>query len=716
MIINSLHIKNFFSYCGDYEDNHFQFEKGVNIISGANGSGKSKLFNAFYWALYDTVYLREGRVILHNNTSKRDSIASEKAINNSNVGDQLEVGVKISISVEDNKFDFESKYFGIRTFTLHRKSIFNVSSDSSSKAASYIQGELDITYQLDTGQTKYVEEDEHWNFIDLLFPHSLRDYMWFQGETIDSLIDLNSHSKSLKTAIDEISYLNRYTELANNVEQTFHSVNKMHTKSTKLSRQQKKERTELQTKLESEQKTLERKESALLNCSEELNSINNEINRLEKKLDETQDLRHLDEELQSLTNHQRDLRRKFENLASEKEREFKKKVFGYNPSLDTDKIISRLDDYKKDRFAQVESSDKTNNAIPLAVPGKTYIQKMLEDERCGICGSEAKKGTDLYQNLLDRLNHLDLEKADKERSKLEKFVQEIISAIDRHNDCYAFINEELNNFAEKYGNFEADYVEVNNKIRELKSSIPSTDNTHDWKETYDRISSERGKEKRESSLKHKLEAEIKESKNNIAKFKNKLASATQTDDVELIRFESISKHLEILENAFEHFEGVSRDKLVDTLERESNVLYQQFLEDSNTPCGTLKINRENLTTDIVDDDGDRLQINQGNEILAKISLINTILKLNSDEIGQSYPLIVDAPSSVFDTTNTKSYTRNIGKSFEQVILISKDYENEDMLEMVKKDTNCSAIYQITFKGENGHANIKTSSTTISRLK
>ena len=54
MIIKNIIIENFQSY---YNSHTLEFSKGLNLIIGNGGKGKSKLFNAFYWVLFGKIYI-----------------------------------------------------------------------------------------------------------------------------------------------------------------------------------------------------------------------------------------------------------------------------------------------------------------------------------------------------------------------------------------------------------------------------------------------------------------------------------------------------------------------------------------------------------------------------------------------------------------------------------------------------------------------------------
>ena len=66
MIINKLTIKNFRSYYGEQT---FEFSNHLNLILGANGDGKSTLFDAIKW-----VFSTDGR----NSDMTASSLVSQK--------------------------------------------------------------------------------------------------------------------------------------------------------------------------------------------------------------------------------------------------------------------------------------------------------------------------------------------------------------------------------------------------------------------------------------------------------------------------------------------------------------------------------------------------------------------------------------------------------------------------------------------------------------
>ena len=56
MRILSAEINNFLSFRSNQS---VEFEKGLNLFNGDIGSGKSSFYNAFYWCLYNKIYVTD---------------------------------------------------------------------------------------------------------------------------------------------------------------------------------------------------------------------------------------------------------------------------------------------------------------------------------------------------------------------------------------------------------------------------------------------------------------------------------------------------------------------------------------------------------------------------------------------------------------------------------------------------------------------------------
>ena len=88
-------------------------------------------------------------------------------------------------------------------------------------------------------------------------------------------------------------------------------------------------------------------------------------------------------------------------------------------------------------------------------------------------------------------------------------------------------------------------------------------------------------------------------------------------------------------------------------------------------------------------------------------------------MNRSYPLIADAPTSDLDGENTYNLTLNIGNSFEQIIIMSKDYatlSDEKIRELISV-AHISSFYTIANEkidgsGDNSRINTKSNITRL----
>ena len=74
MRILSIELNDFISFKGNQL---IELNKGLNLFNGDIGSGKSSLYNAFYWCLYNKIYITD--------VGWQDKINHKKIINTSSL-------------------------------------------------------------------------------------------------------------------------------------------------------------------------------------------------------------------------------------------------------------------------------------------------------------------------------------------------------------------------------------------------------------------------------------------------------------------------------------------------------------------------------------------------------------------------------------------------------------------------------------------------------
>jgi len=90
-------------------------------------------------------------------------------------------------------------------------------------------------------------------------------------------------------------------------------------------------------------------------------------------------------------------------------------------------------------------------------------------------------------------------------------------------------------------------------------------------------------------------------------------------------------------------------------------------------------------------------LNTAELVAQKLAVANSFLSLSEKVKNKIYPIVADAPTSDFDPNNTINLTMNIGKSFQQMIILSKDYillNNKDRDKLIK-DADVVKYYELT---------------------
>jgi hypothetical protein len=134
--------------------------------------------------------------------------------------------------------------------------------------------------------------------------------------------------------------------------------------------------------------------------------------------------------------------------------------------------------------------------------------------------------------------------------------------------------------------------------------------------------------------------------------------------------------------------------LVIDLEKQANEIFQSTNEGAYT--GKLKLyksksgNQNQVEFKVLDNFNNPFALNGAQEVLAHTSLLLAISKMVKNEANESYPLILDAPLSTFDSNKYPSFFNSFKENTDQCIILVKDFIKEDENKKISID---SSFYQ-----------------------
>ena len=186
MIIHKLEMYNFRQYIGQQEVSFSTDpEKNVTVLIGVNTSGKTTIIRAFEWCLYAKNGF-EDQVLL--NSEVRD---------NMNVGDTQDVWVSVTFSHDDSH--------GGKVYTLKRKYTYLCNERTYAEGKLFVglnkkpEEDLSLTYLQTDGQTKTaIRKENITESIDRVLPQDLSDYFFFGGERISGIANRTDLSKAVR--------------------------------------------------------------------------------------------------------------------------------------------------------------------------------------------------------------------------------------------------------------------------------------------------------------------------------------------------------------------------------------------------------------------------------------------------------------------------------------------------------------------------------------
>lgn len=390
MIIKNITIENFQSY---YKSQTMNFSNGLNLVIGNGGKGKSKLFNAFYWILFGKIYITGIGWCRTDNlpqsakfTMKRHEFINKRALFKANENEEIVASVQIEL--EDDK---SINYLIERSVSAIRQNCDNWESDDAWIVRPNM---LKISFDSATG-TKVLNDLYAEDKINELFPDGIRNYIWFQGESLESLINFRK-KETLKDAVKHISYFPYYEKLSDIISKSKVKIINIENRRLKEVNKHNSNVKELLSNIETLNCKINREEEnkkeleahidtvkiALADGETKISGLASYSMLVKKYKDCESEITRLLSETTKIDNFQRE---KLPSLWI---------LRGIQSMVQKCKEI--IEEHKKEEYTVSEKKYLDN-------PSRAKLEEILKDKKCFVCGTEFTEKDAPYHYITERL-------------------------------------------------------------------------------------------------------------------------------------------------------------------------------------------------------------------------------------------------------------------------------------------------------------------------
>jgi len=641
MIIRDITITNFLSYT---DKTTIEFSDQSTVFLGQNNTGKSKLFDAINWVLYNRIYITEKEQWIITDEEIAKKILNRKYISEL-VSDRANAKVSLTILDDDDI----------------RHSITREYSYTVLDSPVLIDHQLSFQTFKESGSVRETFTGiDAANIIDEILPERLSRYFLFQGESVSEIMSL--HKKThFTSAIRELARLeifetatscakivkDRYKrkrdiklEKDKNIQADVKRLNKLHNDNTNESNRLVKEIEELDREIEGYQKDIPRIE-AWLEKNEETKNLIEDKKRIKSQIER------LSETIDS-----------FESFEWKAELTEKWSFF---------LASNQLEEY----FALYEMLEKKGE-VPAPV-SNFELKRILEKEHCTVCNRPLSSNSKEYkaiQDLVGDNNH--------NIDSLASILSSIFLEVQNFDSFLPAIPNDIEKELTRRGNLERSLLKNKKELEELrvkqKLFLNSDDDSllmekirkkwHDL-EKYQRL------ERNSQSEKSRLEGIKEKTDSDIKKIESELSMISDSIDVE--EEQELYDISDKLYENMKYLEEKINKTIFDDIENQSNKYFEEMTKENKSMGGHLVLDRNTQEVYTIDKDGSRIEnINQANRISIQLSFIAGILTVAGDQLGVNFPFIADAPISALGGDNKLPAIKSLINAFDQSILILKD--------------------------------------------
>lgn len=695
MEFKKLELEGFLSY---YRFTQINFSLGNTLIIGKNNTGKSKLFDAFHWVLFNRVFDSQMEKWIESSADVNRMILNNK-LRKQAISEHSIVDVTVSVELETEEYENQ-------VVTITRKNTYDFTKSSEPAVSSdlifYTQDLFDI------GDSHvYVERDAE-DRIAELFPICLRDFVLFQGEAASELMKLaNKNQNTIRNAIEEISRIKLFQQATDIAISYQNQKEREINKAAKLSKENKEELDRLE-------KEVSRKQSDIQTISDEKDQLEMQIsdltetcNNLRSNLSKYQEIIKIFEE--------RDKYQQEYNKANAEYNCYKEVNTEISNSWIFYKVINKLSS-----FSSFYKSLELLGQVPPPIP-QSEIKASLDTHICSLCG-----------NHLDEIAYSRV-KAKESNDMVDRFgktISQISFAINSRLNDIENVPQEINRYIENVDTQRRARETAKQKLKEAEGKLKtiqisdSDDKARMEVEEKKKLFTANEKSLNEAkSKRNRYEGRIEQLNNEIDQLKSKMANIrAQSDDINEDDQIKLSYATKIC-NCMKRLCSSVQDIAYEEIQTEANTYYHEMVKENPAIVGDIRIDRENSEIYTVDSLSEKiLNLNTGSRILIELAVIAGILSAASNRFDTIYPFVTDAPTSQLDATNKMQTIKCMLRAFEQSVIIVKDdaekgEESSDPLRKLVFESNyIGAAYEIALAVDGLDNSIDDQYTIVRVLK
>lgn len=608
----------------------------VTVIHGENGKGKTTLYRAILFALFGDTYLQQDEQSDHEDGSLYlcNLVALEESEENT-----VYPHVRLVFTHDAERYEI-------------KRSIVSYQLEGGKIDESIYVSEL--FYSDRTGVTHTIDDHEKiQSLITPIMDPRMKSYFLFDGERIEQLTRGNQMQRK------EVG--NAFRSMMN--------VDALHTAINVAKRLRANYQREIHASADGEYKKKlkeqEEKETETERLTKSIESLREELAFLEHQKHTIDQEHENNKEIREKALKRKQLEQEVERLENEK-RKMKEKIREFHQTASLLVGGYLVEEFQADVERKWESVG-TNIHIP-----KSMVQDFIDQQRCGICNTEARESSKQIEHLKVLLESIAEDNSNQLLAELQKEVSLTKKQIEDNKEKAYEIMEKFTDITSKISN-------VKIEIRGISEEIGEVTNEKD-------ISEFEEKEKARDNIISKIaktEARIVELERDLKQGESKKKDLDK--EVEALKQklglnnekEQLKEFSESLKEIMEGIRGKFISEMAEEVSEVATTIYRELIDEDS---------RKNLKKVVVKGDfsleviswarNDFLaNISAGQRQILSISFILALLRLaGNEEYTLDVPLFMDTPFGRISGTNRDNLLAKIPNMASQWILLVTDTE------------------------------------------